>query len=814
LILKILSILLRSIIFLQILPGSIKILDANPILEGRAILPATTFVPGPTSGIRLGSGLIHRQEVPFVNKQPVQGLSAVLDNGNGSFDVLTDNGFGNIENSADFHLRVYTIRPQFKTKEGGSGNIRVEGFIELYDPDKQIPFSLANQFTTERILTGADFDPESMQRAPDRTLWFGDEFGPFLLHTDARGKVLEPPTPLPDFDNPGREIRSPQNPLNEEASAVRIMNAVHTHARMHGGQKIPVFSPWEALLDDDDPKTFAESRQKPAIGSGLASASSEIFNIPSIQGAGYPIVVWTVNDKTRILELMKLGVNGIISDRPDLLRQAVEGYDANGDGIAGDFLDNEGLIDLRKFDAQGHRGGRNLRPENTLPAMEVALDSLMTTLETDIGITLDGVPVLNHDPHVQASTCRLTDGTPYADAHEKLVKDLRVSELQSLFICDKLLPHRIDQKNDRTLSPVSVAFASKRGLKDPYVMPILQQLFDFVKFYADYYRSGPGSSHPDAQRRWKNAERVRFNIETKINPRKEFVSRTLSPEPFTKAVANVIVANGLQDRADIQSFDFHTLLIVQEQFPQIRTVYLFGDFPVFSNPRMAGSGEGNNLQPEEDGNNPWLAGLFWPYRVTTLTQPFRTKVSGGFEGMALTPDGKKLLPLLEKPLAGGEPGILYYQVFDLTSKKYTDTRYSYRLDPRSQSATEFILLDDLRGLTIERDESQGDLKGFKTVFKVRLKETDKTLEKEPLIDLLNISDPDGISEPGLPGDFGIGRNFSFPFITIEALVVFDRYRIGVLNDNNYPFTMGRHKGTEQPDDTEFIIIRLDKPLGE
>ena len=30
-----------------------------------------------------------------------------------------------------------------------------------------------------------------------------------------------------------------------------------------------------------------------------------------------------------MIELMKLGVNGIISDRPDLLRQAVREFDAN-----------------------------------------------------------------------------------------------------------------------------------------------------------------------------------------------------------------------------------------------------------------------------------------------------------------------------------------------------------------------------------------------------------------------------------------------------------------------------------------------------
>ena len=106
------------------------------------------------------------------------------------------------------------------------------------------------------------------------------------------------------------------------------------------------------------------------------------------------------------------------------------------------------------------------------------------------------------------------------------------------------------------------------------------------------------------------------------------------------------------DRADIQSFDFRTLLIVQQKFPQIRTVYLFGDFPVFADPNISGSDDGTNLQDEDGENTPWLAGMFWPYRSTALSNPFRAQRSGGFEGMALTKDRKKLLLLLEQPLTG------------------------------------------------------------------------------------------------------------------------------------------------------------------
>jgi hypothetical protein len=44
-----------------------------------------------------------------------------------------------------------------------------------------------------------------MELAPDGTFWFGDEFGPFLLHTDAQGHLLQAPVPTPG-------VKAPENP--------------------------------------------------------------------------------------------------------------------------------------------------------------------------------------------------------------------------------------------------------------------------------------------------------------------------------------------------------------------------------------------------------------------------------------------------------------------------------------------------------------------------------------------------------------------------------------------------------------------------
>lgn len=784
-------------------------------LTGRAILPADTFAPGPTSGQYITSNL---RAVPFRDKQPVQGFSAIAKNDDGTFWVMADNGFGAIENSADFNLRVYRIRPDFKTKSGGSGGVKVLTYIELHDPDHKIPFAIVNHFSKKRVLTGADFDIESMQRDRDGTLWFGDEFGPFLIHTDATGRVLEAPYKLPDFRNAGKEVRSPQNPFSEETAALRIMNAARAHALANGNKRTPVFSAYfpelkynVAGIKSDPDAQYARGVNSPAE---LGTAASDIHDVALLKAAGFPVVPYTVNDKPTMLKLMRVGVTGLISDRPDLLLEAVREFDANGDGTPGDYLGADGLPDVTMFDAQGHRGARDLRPENTLPAMEAALDFLMPTLETDTAITRDGVPILKHDPYIEAQKCRRADGQPYLPANQVLIRTLTVKEIQATFVCDKVF-RGATQQNDPKLSPVTVAWAKQAGLANIYAMPTLQQVFDFVKFYEAWYRNGPGAGAPDAAKRAATAAKVRFNVETKINPRSDkdpsgnvYRERTVGANQFADAVAGVIVANGLAQRADVQSFDFRTLIRIQERQPSIRTVYLFGDFPIFNG---ADSDDGTNMQPEKaGGNTPWMAGLYWPYRQTVLSNAFRAARSGGFEGMARTTDGRYLLPLLELPLAGDDAKTLLIHQFDLAKRRYTGVQYRYGLEAGGTNIGDFIMFNRREGMVIERDGSQGNVNGFKKIYRIRLAGDGAHVQKSELVNLNRIADPNGISKPVVPGDIGTGDPFAFPFTTIEDVVIIDERTIGVLNDNNYPFSTGRR--ADQPDNNEFILLDLGERL--
>src|SRR5439155_22454160 len=152
-------------------------------------------------------------------------------------------------------------------------------------------------------------------------------------------------------------------------------------------------------------------------------------------------------------------------------------------------------------------------------------------------------------------------------------------------------------------------------------------------FYVDYYENGAGRNDPNATALWQNAARVRFNIETKLNPRSDrddhgnrYDQRTPDPETITRAVAGAIEADHMQDRADVQSFDFRTLRIVHREFPNLPTVALFGDFPAFVDTSVAGTDDGTNLQPQgSDANTRWLAGLYWPYRETQHDNPFRVQ---------------------------------------------------------------------------------------------------------------------------------------------------------------------------------------------
>jgi hypothetical protein len=166
-------------------------------LTGWASLPAATFVSASDpSGTLLGGAPSNGITPPF-DDQPIQGFSGIVKNGDGTFDVISDNGYGSKANSGDFVLRIHHLAPDYAKK-----TVDVLGGINLTDPNGLVPFALTRK---DRVLTGADFDIESIQRVRDGSYWIGDEFGPYLLHFDRTGRLLRAPISLPG-------VRAPENP--------------------------------------------------------------------------------------------------------------------------------------------------------------------------------------------------------------------------------------------------------------------------------------------------------------------------------------------------------------------------------------------------------------------------------------------------------------------------------------------------------------------------------------------------------------------------------------------------------------------------
>ncbi|WP_202925892.1 esterase-like activity of phytase family protein [Goekera deserti] len=223
---------------------------AEPTLLSRALLSATAYQPGPPSGAATtpANGV-----TPPYPGQPVPGFSAVLPAEAGRSDgrhllAMPDNGYGAKGNSADFLLRIYDISLDPRTAGGrGTGQVTVNGFLSLRDPDGHVPFPIVNEDTPDRLLTGADFDIESLQRDGRGDLWVGEEFGPYLLHLDATGKVLQAPVPLPD----GRKSPASPDLAPGEVPTVRSSRGFEAMAAAPGGRYLyPILE--GALTDDPD----------------------------------------------------------------------------------------------------------------------------------------------------------------------------------------------------------------------------------------------------------------------------------------------------------------------------------------------------------------------------------------------------------------------------------------------------------------------------------------------------------------------------------------------------------------------------------
>ena len=211
---------------------------------------------------------------------------------------------------------------------------------------------------------------------------------------------------------------------------------------------------------------------------------------------------------------------------------------------------------------------------------------------------------------------------------------------------------------------------------------------------------------------------------------------------------------------------------------------------------------------------------------------FDVKKSRGFESMAVSPDGKYLYPIVEAPLWIEETksfenrdGVSYVRIyeFDIEKGGFTGRSFKYALEDKNHSVTDFNLINETKGLVVERDPGEGDASlacnddkkeaaagncfddpaRFKRIYKIDMGGVDKDgfVKKAAYIDLLDIKDPDGVSRLGVKGPV-----FTFPFETTEGVDVYDPTHIVVLNDNNFGFSSGRTLGKN--DGNEFILLEV------
>ena len=188
--------------------------------------PSGAFLSVQNRSDALKNGVVGSQtfgEPYFPNGQPVQGFSGLVPVGDGSWWALADNGFGTRDTSADWQLAIYRIDPGF-----AQGHPTVLETVLLSDPANKVtwqtvcdptgtplppltinalpaPTAACTTPSAPNLLTGFDFDPESIEVGADGSFWIGDEFGPFLLHADRQGRLLEAPIGYPN-------VKSPQNP--------------------------------------------------------------------------------------------------------------------------------------------------------------------------------------------------------------------------------------------------------------------------------------------------------------------------------------------------------------------------------------------------------------------------------------------------------------------------------------------------------------------------------------------------------------------------------------------------------------------------
>jgi hypothetical protein len=325
-------------------------------LTGWAMMPAATFSDGPTSGqFAFSNANSPANNPPYLNLQPVQGFSGVLNGANGSFHMLVDNGFGSKANSPDALLRMYAVQVNWNARTVSAADwatgTSLGGFtgasrISLSDPNgvltgmgispvysgMQYPGSAVavdSSITSGKLLTGGDLDLESVRRDRNGSLWFGEEFGPFLVKTDAAGvvqRVIRTPNVLGLGAN--EFVQAPQNPIPTGANNLPGSGGFEGMALNASGTKLHTLLERPLSTDPDQKRLLVQE-----FDLATESFNGNWFGY-KLDPMGSAIGDMTAIDDSRFLVIERNGGTGTSALQPFKKIYLIDSSQKDGDGFA------------------------------------------------------------------------------------------------------------------------------------------------------------------------------------------------------------------------------------------------------------------------------------------------------------------------------------------------------------------------------------------------------------------------------------------------------------------------------------------------
>lgn len=196
---------------------------------------------------------------------------------------------------------------------------------------------------------------------------------------------------------------------------------------------------------------------------------------------------------------------------------------------------------IPRFDVQGHRGARGLKPENTIPAFLAALDSGVTTLEMDVVITKDKKIILSHEAWMSASICLDPNGNSFTEKDEKKYNIYQM-------VYDDVKKFDCGSKGNEKFPEQEKIPVSKPLLED-----VIVAVESYIKNYTIY--------------------EVDYNIEIKSSPEGDNKFHPPIGE-YSDLVYTLLDEYLPMERVVIQSFDFRVLKYWHEKYPEVRLAAL------------------------------------------------------------------------------------------------------------------------------------------------------------------------------------------------------------------------------------------------